>query len=92
MIPEAHLLRRIDGAIDFSFIGKLCELLYCLDNGWPAVDPELLFRMIFIGYLYGVKSERRLEEEVNYNLAYMDDAIFQIRFSAWFTASAVNSF
>jgi len=70
MIPEDHLLRRIDRAIDFGFIGKLCEPLYCLDNGRPAVDPELLFRMIFIGYLYGVKSERRLEEEVNYNLAY----------------------
>ena len=70
MIPEDHLLRRIDRAIDFSFIYKLCEPLYCLDNGRPAIDPELLFRMIFIGYLYGVKSERRLEEEVNYNLAY----------------------
>lgn len=70
MIPENHLLRRIDRAIDFSFIHKLCESLYCLDNGRPAIDPELLFRMIFIGYLYGIKSERRLEEEVNYNLAY----------------------
>ena len=70
MIPEDHLLRRIDRVIDFSFIGKLCEPLYCLDNGRPAIDPELLFRMIFIGYLYGVKAERRLEEEVNYNLAY----------------------
>ena len=70
LIPENHLLRRIDRAIDFSFIHKLCEPLYCLDNGRPAVDPELLFRMIFIGYLYGVKSECRLEEEVNYNLAY----------------------
>jgi transposase len=70
MIPEDHLLRRIDRAIDFSFIHKLCEPLYCPDNGRPATDPELLFRMIFIGYLYGVKSERRLEEEVNYNLAY----------------------
>lgn len=70
MIPEDHLLRRIDRAIDFSFIHKLCEPLYCPDNGRPAVDPELLFRMIFIGYLYGVKSERRLEEEMNYNLAY----------------------
>ena len=70
MIPENHLLRRIDHAVDFSFIHKLCEPLYCLDNGRPAINPELLFRMIFIGYLYGVKSECRLEEEVNYNLAY----------------------
>ena len=51
MIPENHLLRRIDRAVDFSFIHKLCEPLYCLDNGRPAVDPELLFRMIFIGPL-----------------------------------------
>jgi len=70
IIPEDHLLWRIDRAVDFSFIHKLCEPLYCLDNGRPAVDPELLFRMIFIGYLYGVKSECRLEEEINYNLAY----------------------
>ncbi len=70
MIPENHLLRRIDRAVDFSFIHKLCEPLYCPDNGRPAIDPELLFRMIFIGYLYGVRSECRLEEEVNYNLAY----------------------
>lgn len=70
MIPEDHLLRRIDRAIDFSSIHKLCEPLYCLDNGRPGTDPELLFRMFFVGYLYRVKSERRLEEEVNYNLAY----------------------
>ena len=70
MIPENHLLRRIDRAVDFSFIRKLCEPLYCLDNGRPAIDPVLLWRMIFVGYLYGVKSESRLEEEVNYNLAY----------------------
>lgn len=70
MIPENHLLRRIDETIDFSFIYKLCEPLYCLDNGRPAIDPERMFRMIFVGYLYAIKSERRLEEEVNYNLAY----------------------
>ena len=70
VIPEDHLLRRIDRAIAFSLIHKLCEPLYCLDSGRPAVDPELLFRVIFIGYLCGVKSERRLEEEVNCNLAY----------------------
>ena len=70
MIPEDHLLRRIDRSVDFSFIHELCRPLYSADNGRPAIDPELLFRMMFVGYLYGVKSERRLEEEVNYNLAY----------------------
>lgn len=70
MIPKDHLLRKIDRSIDFSFIRRLCEPLYCPDNGRPAIDPETLFRMLFVGYLYGIRSERRLEEEVNFNLAY----------------------
>lgn len=70
MIPEDHLLRQIDRTIDFSFIRRLCEPLYCENNGRPAIDPEVLYRMLFVGYLYGIKSERRLEEEINYNLAY----------------------
>ena len=70
MIPKNHLLRRIDCAVDFSFIDKLCAPLYSADTGRPAIPPEVLFRMLFVGYLYGVKSETRLEEEVNYNMAY----------------------
>lgn len=70
MIPEDHLLRRIDRAVDFGFIHELCVPLYCADNGRPAIDPEILLRMLFIGYLYGIKSEARLEEEVYYNMAY----------------------
>lgn len=70
MIPKDHLLRKIDRSIDFSFIHKLCAPLYCANNGRPAIDPEVLFRMLFVGYLYGIRSERRLEEEVNYNIAY----------------------
>jgi transposase len=70
LVRPDHLLRKIDKAIDFSFIYDLCEPLYCPDNGRPAVDPEVLFRMLFIGYLYGIKSEVRLCEEVNDNVAY----------------------
>ena len=70
MIPEGHLLRRIDRAVEFGFIEKLCEPLYSKERGRPAVRPEVLFRMLFVGYLYGVKSETRLEEEINYNMAY----------------------
>ena len=70
MIPENHLLKIVDRVVDFSFIYDLCAPLYCADNGRPAIDPEILFRMLFVGYLYGIKSERRLEEEVNYNIAY----------------------
>ena len=69
MIPEDHLLRRIDRAVDFGFIHELCAPLYCADNGRPAIDPEILLRMLFIGYLYGIKSEARLEEEVYYSMA-----------------------
>ena len=69
-VPKDHLLRRIDECVDFSFIYDLCAPLYCSDNGRPAIHPEILFRMLFIGYLYGIKSERRLEEEVNFNMAY----------------------
>ena len=70
MIPEEHLLRKIDRVVDFSFIHDLCAPLYCSDNGRPAIEPEVLFRMLLVGYLYGVKSEARLEDEINYNMAY----------------------
>lgn len=70
LVPKNHLLRRIDESIDFSFIRKLCEPLYSATTGRPAIEPEVLFRMLFVGYLYGIRSERRLEEEINYNMAY----------------------
>ena len=70
MVPEDHFLRKVDRAVDFSFIYDLCAPLYSADNGRPAIDPEILSRMLLVGYLYGIKSEVRLEEEINYNIAY----------------------
>lgn len=70
LVPEEHLLRKIDKVIDFSFINEICAPYYCADNGRPAIEPECLFRMLFIGYLYGIRSERRLVEEVKVNVAY----------------------
>lgn len=70
LVPEDHLLRKIDKVIDFSFINELCRPYYCEDNGRPAIEPEVLFRMLFIGYLYGIRSERRLLQEVAVNVAY----------------------
>lgn len=70
LVPKDHLLRKVDEIVDFSFIYELCAPLYCEDNGRPAIDPEILFRMLLVGYLYGIRSERRLEEEVNLNVAY----------------------
>ncbi|MEI6100346.1 MAG: IS1182 family transposase [Eubacteriales bacterium] len=70
LVPKNHLLRKIKKYIDFSFINDLCREYYCKDNGRPAVEPEILFKMLFIGYLYGIRSERRLMEEIEVNIAY----------------------
>ncbi len=48
LVPEDHLLRKVEQAVDFSFIHDMCKDLYCPDNGRPAIEPELLFRMLFI--------------------------------------------
>lgn len=70
LVPEDHLLRKIDKYIDFNFIYDLVEDKYCLNNGRPSIDPVMLFKMLFIGYLYGIRSERRLVEEIKVNIAY----------------------
>ena len=70
LVPANHLLRKIDKAIDFSFIYDKVEHLYCADNGRPPVDPVMLFKMLFIGYTFGIRSERRLEQEIQVNNAY----------------------
>lgn len=70
LVPKEHLLRKIDKYIDFSFINEICRPYYCKDNGRPAIEPEILFKMLFIGYLYGIRSESRLLQEVQVNIAY----------------------
>ena len=70
LVPQDHLLRKIDAAVDFSFIHDLCKDLYSPNIGRPAIEPELLFRMLFIGYLYGIKSETKLAQQVNENIAF----------------------
>lgn len=70
LVPQDHLLRRIDENYDFSFVRQRMEPLYCKTNGRPAIDPVLLFKMLFIGYLYGIRSERQLEKEIQVNMAY----------------------
>ena len=70
LVPQDHLLRKIDKYIDFSFIRELTKDLYCHTNGRPAVDPVVLFKMLFIGYLYGIRSERQLVKDIEVNLAY----------------------
>lgn len=70
LVPKDHLLRKIQRVIDFEFIRDKVKDLYCADNGRPAVDPVVLFKMLFLGYLFGVRSERQLVREIQVNLAY----------------------
>ena len=67
LVPQDHLLKKIDKYINFSFIRDLTRDLYCHTNGRPAVDPVVLFKMLFIGYLYGIRSERQLVKDIEVN-------------------------
>ena len=70
LVPKDHLLRKIDAVIDFSFIHERVAGLYCADNGRPALDPTLMFKALFVGYLFGIRSERQLVREIEVNVAY----------------------
>jgi len=68
-VPKDHLLRSIDRFVDLSTIRAHLADFYS-HTGRPSIDPELLIRMLLVGYCLGIRSERRLCEEVNLNLAY----------------------
>jgi transposase len=68
-VPSDHLLRRIDGILDLSWLRSRLAPYYS-HTGCPSVDPELMIRMLLVGYCYSIRSERRLCQEVGLNLAY----------------------
>ena len=68
-VPSDHLLRRIDGLLDLDEVRERLKAHYS-HLGRPSVDPELMIRMLIVGYCFGIRSERRLCEEVHLNLAY----------------------
>lgn len=71
LVPQNHILRTIDKAIDFSFIYDLVKDLYSPnDSGRPGIDPVSLFKIIFIQYLFGIRSMRQTIKEIDVNLAY----------------------
>ena len=67
LVPDDHLLRLIDKYIDFSFLLEKVRPYYSDDNGRPT-DPLILFKMMFIGYIFGIRSERQLEREIRTNV------------------------
>ncbi|MGO9577407.1 MAG: transposase [Terriglobales bacterium] len=68
-VPGTHLLRLIDKHISFAFVREKLKESYS-DMGRPSIDPELLLRILLIGYLYGITSERKLVEELRMHLAW----------------------
>ena len=70
MVPADHLLRQIDAAIDFHKIYEFVGDLYCKDNGRPSIDPVVLFKIVLIQHIYGIRSLRRTLEEIRMNMAY----------------------
>jgi len=70
LVPKDHLLRKVEKLIDFSFVRDEVKHLYCLDNGRPCIDPEVLVKLVLINYMFGLNSMRRTIRECTVNTAY----------------------
>src|SRR5882672_10098004 len=69
VVPADHLVRQIDGLLDLSWVHK--ELApYYSHTGRPSIDPVLMMRMLLVGYVFAIRSERRICAEIQVNLAY----------------------
>ena len=77
-VPSDHLLRHIDGLLDFGFVREAVAATYS-STGRPSVDPEMMLRMLLVGYLFGIRLERRLCEEVHLSVAYCWFCRFDLR-------------
>jgi transposase len=69
-VPSDHPLRQLDAVLKFDEARTVLAGALQLSKGRPSVDPELMLRMLLIGYAYGIRSERQLCNEVHLNLAY----------------------
>jgi len=69
LVPEDHIVRKLERVIDWRFIYPLVEHLYS-KNGRPSIDPVVLFKMVCLNYLFGIHSMRRTCEEIKVNIAY----------------------
>ena len=70
LVPEDHLVRKIDACIDFNFIYDLVKDKYSTKTGRPSIDPVVLFKIVFIKYIFGIKSMRQTITEIETNMAY----------------------
>lgn len=69
LMPQEHFLRDLDKFVDFDFIYDNVADLYS-NTGRPSIDPVVMIKMLLIGYIYGIDSERKLEQELTVNIAY----------------------
>ena len=69
-VADDHFLRKVHRVLEISFVRELTASCYAAGLGRPSIDPEVYFRMLLVAYLYGITSDRRLCEEIRYNLAY----------------------
>ena len=70
LVPENHLVRKMEELIDFEFIREEVKHLYSQDKGRPSIDPVVLFKILFIQYMFGIKSMRQTIKEIEVNIAY----------------------
>ena len=71
LVPKDHLLRKINAAIDFSYIYDILKERYCLDNGKPGTDTVVLFKIVLILHMYGIRSMRQTVADIEMNIAYL---------------------
>ena len=70
LVLKEHLVRKIVKTIDFEFIREKVKHLYSEDVGKPSIDPVVLFKMVIIQYVFGIKSMRQTVKEIEVNIAY----------------------
>lgn len=70
LVPKDHLVRKLENAIDWSFIYEMVEGSYCEDNGRPSLDPVILIKLAVVQYMFGIRSMRQTIQEIKVNNAY----------------------
>jgi len=69
IVPQDHFLRKLNAVADFSFVNELCKDLYCPDNGRPSWEPQLLFKALFLQFLYNL-NDYTVEDEINDRMSF----------------------
>ena len=69
LVPADHFLRKLAAALDLSFVYEETAHMYCRRYGRPPIDPVVLVKYLLVGYLYGIPSERQIEERISDSIA-----------------------